>query len=42
MALPRFTLLLAGLPDGINPTQASGNAKQSLKQRAAREGAADV
>jgi hypothetical protein len=35
MALPRLLLLLVRLGNGINPTQASGNAKQSLKQRAA-------
>jgi hypothetical protein len=33
MALPRFGLLLIGLGNGINPRQASGNGKQSLKQQ---------
>jgi hypothetical protein len=35
MALPRLLLLLGWLENGINPTTASGNAEQSLKQRTA-------
>ncbi|WP_256436597.1 hypothetical protein [Bradyrhizobium sp. CCBAU 51753] len=42
MALPRFMLLLAALEDGINLACASGNAEQSLKQGARREGAFDA